>query len=54
LTFGDYFTSPTPILGLGAILTGLPLIPKMVTQLRGLNIDFETEKSPSIKSSASK
>ena len=54
LTGGEYFVAPTPVLGLGAILCGIPLIPKILALVKGLSFDFEPSKSPSLKNSTSK
>lgn len=51
---GEYFTIPSHILSLGGIFIAIPLVPKLFQALRGLDWEWNTAKSPSLKNSASK
>jgi hypothetical protein len=45
---GDYFVNPSAVLGLGAVLIAVPLLPKFFSWARNLEISLET-KRPSLK-----
>jgi hypothetical protein len=45
---GDYFAYPSAVLGLGAVLMAVPLLPKFFSWARNLEISLET-KRPSLK-----
>jgi hypothetical protein len=46
---GDYFTAPVPVLGFGALLIFVPLVSKLISILKGLDLSIELPKNQDLK-----